>query len=63
MSAETHASDSRRNEAELVAGFGQARLVKMLDGKYELRGGSHDDRLAAQEWISMFFHESIVKEV
>ena len=63
MKAEMHASDSRRDEGELVAGFGQARLVKTLDCKYELRGGSRDDRFAAREWISMFFHEAVVKEV
>jgi hypothetical protein len=54
-----HASGSRRDEGELVAGFGEARLVKTLDSKYELRGGSHEDRLAAREWVSMFFHEAV----
>ena len=63
MRAEMHASDSTRDEGELVAGFGQARLVKTLDCRYELRGGSHEDRLAARVWISMFFHEAVVKEV
>lgn len=63
MRTEMHASDSRRNEGELVAGFGDARLVKTLDCKYELCGGSHEDRQAAREWISMFLHEAVVKEV
>jgi hypothetical protein len=48
-----------RNEAEVIATFGQAKLVKTLDFKYELRGGSHDDRLAAREWISLFFHVAV----
>jgi hypothetical protein len=52
-----------KNEGELIAGFGQARLIKTLECKYELRGGSHEDRLAAREWISWFMHEAVVKEV
>lgn len=55
--------DFIKNEGELIAGFGQARLVKTLDCKYELRGGSHEDRLAAREWISLFFHDAVVREV
>jgi hypothetical protein len=34
--------------------------VKYLNGKYELRGGSVDDRRAAKEWISMFCHHVVV---
>ena len=63
MRTEMHASNSRHDEGELVAGFGQARLVKMLDSKYELRGGSREERQAARDWISMFFHEAVVKEI
>jgi hypothetical protein len=47
---------------EIIACFGGARLVKRLNGKYELIGGSHDDRIAAREWISLFFHV-VVREV
>jgi hypothetical protein len=47
-------------EAEVIATFGQARLVKMLDGKLELVGGSADDRANAHEWISMFMHEALI---
>ena len=49
-------------EGEVIATFGQAQLVKFLDGKYELRGGSKDDRLAAKEWIALFCHEVVVQE-
>jgi hypothetical protein len=45
MRLENYFADLGRNEGELIAGFGQARLVKTLDCKYELRGGSHEDRL------------------
>ena len=50
----------RRNEGELIAGFGEARLVKYLDGKIKLLGGSPDDRAAAREWCSLFLHEAIL---
>jgi hypothetical protein len=33
-----------------------------LDGKYTLRGGSKDDRIAAKEWISLFCHDVVVRE-
>ncbi len=51
---------SFKDQGEVIASFGQARLVKYLDGKYELRGGSREDRLAAKEWISMFCHNVVV---
>ena len=37
-----------KDEGELVARFGQAKLVRFLDGKMELRGGSNNDRIAAR---------------
>ena len=43
-----------RNEGELIARFGGARLVKHLDGKLELIGGSPEDRAAAHKWLSQF---------
>ena len=49
-----------RDEGEALAVFGDARLVKKLDGKIELRGGSPDDRRAAREWCSLFLHEGAV---
>jgi hypothetical protein len=51
-----------KDEGEIIAFFGEATLVKYLNGKYELRGGSKDDRLAAKEWISMFCHHVVVGE-
>jgi len=53
---------SGRDDGEVLAYFGQARLVKKLDGKLELVGGTNEDRTAAREWISMFFHEAVVTE-
>ena len=48
------------NEGEVVAHFGRAKLVKRLDCKFELRGGSPEDHLAAREWISLFMHEAVL---
>jgi hypothetical protein len=52
-----------KDHGEVIASFGQAQLVKYLDGRYELRYGSREDRLAAKEWISLFCHYVVVREV
>ena len=52
-----------KDEGRVIATFGQARLLKYLDGKYELRGGSDEDRQAVKEWISLFCHEVVVRDV
>jgi hypothetical protein len=48
------------DSGEVVAAWGQAQLIRYLDGKTELKGGSKDDLLAAQEWISLFWHTALV---
>jgi hypothetical protein len=50
------------DQGEVVASFGQAQLVRFLNGKYILRGGSRGDRLEAKEWISLFWHDVVVGE-
>ncbi len=50
-----------KDEGEVVAAWGEAQLIRFLDGRSELRGGSKEDRLAAQEWISLFWHEAVVE--
>ena len=34
-------------------------MIKFLDRKLELRGGSENDLPEAKEWISLFWHEAI----
>ena len=49
-----------RDEGEVTASWGEARLIKYLDGKLVLKGGSKEDRMAAREWISMFLNDAVV---
>ncbi len=46
----------------LIARFGQAKLVSRADGRMELQGGSESDRGEAREWISLFLHDAIVAQ-
>jgi hypothetical protein len=52
-----------KDEGELIASWGEARLVKYLNGKLELKGGSKEDHGEAREWLSLFWHEAVVREV
>lgn len=44
---------------KLIACFGKARLIEEADGSYTLRGGSANDQVMANEWISLFLHEAV----
>lgn len=46
-------------ERKVLAVFGEARLVKLVCGRLELRGGSAADHVAAKEWISLFMHDAV----
>lgn len=48
---------------ESLAVFGGARLVRLADGRMELRGGSEEERARAREWIAMFMHEAVPRFV
>jgi hypothetical protein len=37
-------------------------LINDLAGKLELKGGSKEDRLAAQEWTLVFLNDAVVRE-
>jgi hypothetical protein len=51
-----------KDEGEVVASWGEAQLVKYLDGKLELKGGSKEDRIATREWVSMFLNDAVAGE-
>ena len=54
-------SDPDPQRAEVIATFGQARLIKLPDRKYELVGGSEADRAEAEKWISIFMRNDVVQ--
>jgi hypothetical protein len=41
----------------------KAKLVKYLQGKLELKGGSKEDHGEAMEWMSLFWHEAVMREI
>jgi len=43
-------------DGEVIAQFGEARLVR-LKGRVHLRGGSMADRTEALEWMAIFMPE------
>lgn len=49
-----------QDDGEVMAAWGDAKLVKHWDGKLELRGGSKEDHADAREWMSLFWHEAVV---
>lgn len=44
----------RASEAELIASFGGAQILKSLSGKLEIRGGTPEERTQAQTWMDTF---------
>ena len=50
------------DQGEVIAAWGQAQLIKYLNGEAELKGGSKEDRAEAREWISLFWHEAVLGE-
>ena len=44
----------KRMEPELIASFGDAQIVKHLDGTLELVGGTEKDRADAHAWMKQF---------
>ena len=51
-----------KDEGEVIASWGRAQLIKYLDGRTELRGGSPQDREKARKWMSLFWHQAVVRE-
>ena len=51
-----------KTEGELIASWDDAKLIKALDGKYELVGGTKQGLTAAREWISLFMPDAVIRE-
>jgi len=47
-------------QTKTVARFGTARLIKAPSGRFQLIGGTTEDRLVAREWTSLFLHEAVL---
>jgi len=43
-----------QERVEEIAKFGEARLVKHLDGRLEIVGGTEQDRTDAHAWMKQF---------
>ena len=39
---------------ELIASFGDAQILRDLDGKLEIRGGTEPEKTEARAWIKQF---------
>ena len=50
-----------RDEGEVVAMSGEAQLIRYLNGRIVLRGGSEQDRAEVKKWMSMFWPEALIK--
>ena len=49
-----------RDREDVIAMFGQGRLVQLSRVRVELRGGSKADEIEAVGWISMFMPEVVM---
>lgn len=45
---------------ELVAQFGQGRLVRISRLRLELRGGTREDEIEARSWVALFMPEAVL---
>ena len=55
-----NAHSGRAGKVRIVATFGDSRLVRRTNVRYELCGGSAADQTDAKEWISLFLHEAVL---
>ncbi len=47
-------NDIPRPREQLIAGFGDAQILKDLDGKLEIRGGTEQEKAEARDWMNQF---------
>jgi hypothetical protein len=47
-----------RDDRELIAQWGEARLVRAINGKLELLGGTRDHRKQAGDWIRVHYPQA-----
>jgi hypothetical protein len=49
-----------RDREDVIAVFGQGRLVQLSRIRVELRGGSSDDHIEAASWLALFMPEAVM---
>ena len=48
-----------KDECEVIGSGGEVKLIKRLDGKLKLKGGSKEESGDAMEWMSLFIPEVV----
>lgn len=51
------------SEGLVVAIFGESKLVRTGLNRFEILGGTHEDRDEAMEWMSFFLHGRLVHDL
>jgi len=49
-----------RDREDVIALFGQGRLVQLSRVRVELRGGSRDDQIEAASWLALFMPDVVL---
>ncbi len=49
-----------QDREEVVAVFGQGRLVQLSRVRVELRGGSREDEIEARSWVALFMPDVVL---
>ena len=52
----------RMNQLEVIAGWGDARLIRHHDGRHEVIGGTAEDQAVVREWIALFAHDIVLDQ-
>jgi hypothetical protein len=59
LSVNMNAISDRADKVRLVTTFGESQLVRHINGRYELIGGTADDHAEAREWCSIFAQDVV----
>jgi hypothetical protein len=54
-----NANSDRADKVRLVTTFGESQLVRHINGRYELLGGTAEDHAEAREWCSIFAQDVV----
>ena len=60
MTMQMDALRGNEDEVQVLAWFGEARVVRLRGGRTQIRGGGKLEQAEAREWASMFCHEAML---